>query len=36
MAIFVLVLAAGFAYVWIKRDLEWVKSPGSEPRSGDE
>ena len=25
MAIFVLILVAGFAYVWAKGDLDWVK-----------
>ena len=26
MMIFVVILLVGFAYVWVKGDLEWVKS----------
>ncbi len=29
MAVFILILAVGLAYVWAKRDLEWIK-----PRPG--
>lgn len=28
MGIFILILVAGFAYVWVKGDLEWLKSMG--------
>ncbi len=28
MATFVLILVVGFAYVWVKGDLEWLKSMG--------
>jgi len=29
MAIFIIILAIGLAYVWAKRDLEWVRPKGS-------
>ncbi len=28
MLVFVLILAAGLAYVWVKGDLDWIKKPG--------
>jgi NADH-quinone oxidoreductase subunit A len=28
MAVFILILVVGFAYVWVKGDLEWLKSIG--------
>ena len=33
MAVFLLILLVGFAYVWVKGDLEWLKSLG-EVRQG--
>lgn len=33
MAIFLIILLVGFAYVWVKGDLEWLKSLG-EVRQG--
>jgi NADH-quinone oxidoreductase subunit A len=32
MAVFILILTVGLAYVWAKKDLEWIKpKPGSTP-----
>jgi len=36
MGIFMIILIAGFAYVWVKRDLEWVKSIGEIRQDGGE
>jgi NADH-quinone oxidoreductase subunit A len=35
MGIFILILIAGFAYIWVKGDLEWVTSLGEIRESGD-
>ncbi|MBI1853999.1 MAG: NADH-quinone oxidoreductase subunit A [Planctomycetes bacterium] len=34
MAVFLVILIAGFAYVWAKGDLDWVKSSASQQRRG--
>ena len=31
-ATFILILAAGLAYVWVRRDIDWTPQPGEEPR----
>ncbi|HLG42145.1 MAG TPA: NADH-quinone oxidoreductase subunit A, partial [Planctomycetota bacterium] len=36
MGIFMLILISGFAYIWVKRDLEWVKSLGEIRRDDGE
>ena len=38
MTVFLVILLVGFAYVWVKGDLEWLKSLGevrTAPREGD-
>ncbi len=36
MAIFILILMVGFAYVWSKGDLEWIRPKGSSTGSAGE
>lgn len=31
IGIFILILAVGLAYLWVKKDLEWVKTVSSKP-----
>jgi NADH-quinone oxidoreductase subunit A len=36
MGVFIAILVVGFAYVWVKKDLDWVRSLGARPPEGGE